>query len=109
MKERLALIVVNLFVSLAGAQVPTPDDAKEPRDRGSTAAMHVYWYAPKSLEITHVKTYLIKDEDAFPATIGQALLIALPHASDGDRVSAQCVGMHPPEAEQKPSEGSTQL
>lgn len=96
MKELIAFIPVTLFATLAWSQIPAADDAKEPRDLGHTAAMHVYWYAPKTTEITHVETYLFKDEDACRNAINKALMIASPHAAEGDLVSAQCVGMHPP-------------
>jgi hypothetical protein len=111
MKQLIAIVPGTLLATLAWAQMPALDDAKEPRDLGHTAAMHVYWYAPKTTEITHVETYLFKDEDACKNSIGKALMIATPHAAEGDLVSAQCVGMHPPRDADpnKSPEGSTQL
>jgi hypothetical protein len=111
MKQLIALIPSTLLATLVWGQIPAPDDAKEPRDLGHTAVMHVYWYAPKTTEITHVETYLFKDEAACRSSIGKALVIAIPHAAEGDLVSAQCVGMHPPkvgEPKHEP-EGSTTL
>jgi hypothetical protein len=111
MKELIAVIPVTLLATLAWGQIPAADDAKEPRDLGHTAVMHVYWYAPKTTEITHVETYLFKDEDACRIAINKALMIAIPHAAEGDLVSAQCVGMHPPRAGDSKTEpdGSTTL
>ena len=111
MKDLIAFIPVMLFTTQAWAQIPAQDDAKEPRDLGHTAVMHVYWYAPKTTEITHVETYLFKDEDACRVAINKALMIAMPHATDGDLVSAQCVGMHPPKVgdSRKEPDGSTTL
>ena len=111
MKELLAIIPGTLLATFAWGQIPGPDDAKEPRDLGHTAVMHVYWYAPKTTEITHVETYLFKDETACRDSIAKALMIATPHAAEGDMVSAQCVGMHPPRdgESKKTPQGSTQL
>ena len=112
MKKLTAFVLAIPFAALAGAEVPAPDGGQtEPRDLGNTAAMHVYWYAPKTLEITHVETYLFKDEHSCGAAISRALLIAQPHASNGDRVNAQCVGMHPPKEPEKPEnpKGATDL
>jgi hypothetical protein len=111
MKQLIAFIPATLLATLAWAQIPTVDDAKEPRDLGHTAVMHIYWYAPKTTEITHVETYLFKDEGACRSSIEKALVIAAPHAAEGDMVSAQCVAMHPPkvgEPKQQP-DGSTVL
>ena len=111
MKQLIALIPCTLFATLAWGQISPADDAKEPRHLGHTAVMHVYWYAPKTTEITHVETYLFKDESACRGAIEKALMIAMPHAAEGDRVSAQCVGMHPPKVgdPQKEPDGSTVL
>jgi hypothetical protein len=88
-------LLLLLFPALAFAQVP--DGAPEPRDLGHRAVMHVYWYAPATLEITHVDTYFFPDERACSDAAGKAGLIATPHASQGDLVNVQCVAMHPPE------------
>jgi hypothetical protein len=111
MKELIAFTPIALFATLAWAQIPVPDEAKEPRDLGHTAVMHVYWYAPKTTEITHVETYLFKDEDACRSALEKALMIATPHAAEGDLVSAQCVGMHPPKFAdpKREPDGSTTL
>jgi len=107
-KKVIAFVLAIPFAAMAGAQVPLPDAPKEPRDLGNTAAMHVYWYAPKTLEITHVETYLFKDEPSCGAAISRALLIAMPHASGGDLVNAQCVAIHPPKGPEK-AKGATDL
>jgi len=45
----------------------------------SKAVLHIYYYAPKTLEITYVDSYLFKDEDACKNAIGAALQIAMPY------------------------------
>jgi hypothetical protein len=107
-KKVFGFVLAILFAAVGSAQVPAPDGPKEPRDLGNAAAMHVYWYAPKTLEITHVETYLFKDERSCGAAITRALLIAMPHASEGDLVNAQCVRMHPPKEPEKPK-GASEL
>lgn len=101
-------ILLSLFTALALA-----DEQKEPRTLGNMAVMHLYFYAPKSLEVTYVDSYLFKDESACKDAIPKALQIATIYASDGDMVRASCVGMHPPEPipnpQKPPPEGSTEL
>ncbi len=86
-----------VFLALMAASA-WADDMKEPRTLGNTAVLHVYYYAPKTLEVTYVDSYLFKDEAACKDAIPKALLIATPFASEGDMVSASCVGMTPPES-----------
>jgi len=95
-------MLVPLLIALAYADAPGLDEPKQPRTLGQKAVLHIYYYAPKTLEITYVDSYLFKDEDACKAAIGAALQIAMPHAGAGDLVSAQCVGMDPPKAITKP-------
>lgn len=102
MKGYLPLTLLPLLIAAALANPPTPDAQKQPRTLGQKAVLHVYYYAPKTLEITYVDSYLFKDESACKAAIGPALEIAMPYAGSGDLVSAQCVGMNPPEATTKP-------
>ena len=78
------------------------DEMKEPRTLGNTAVLHLYYYAPKTLEVTYVDSYLFKDEASCKDAIPRALLIATPFASEGDLVSAACVGMTPPESIRHP-------
>jgi hypothetical protein len=89
------------------------DDAKQPRTLGNTAVMHLYYYAPKTLEVTYVDSYLFRDEESCKDAIPKALQIATPFASQGDLVSASCVGMTPPKAITDPQhdvpKGSTEL
>jgi hypothetical protein len=90
--------------------MPMPDAPRQPRDLGNTAAMHVYWYAPKTLEITHVETYLFKDVNACEGALNKAMAIAVPTAGEGDMVAAKCVGIHPPRRpEQEPLEPGSNL
>ncbi len=104
MDLRLAVILFSLFIAPAFADMTpaTSDAQKQPRTLGQTAVLHIYYYAPKTLEITYVDSYLFKDEDACKSAIAAALQIAVPYAGDGDLVSAKCVGMNPPEAITKP-------
>jgi hypothetical protein len=95
---RFALLVLLTLVT-SGAWA---DDPKQPRTLGNLAVMHVYYYAPKTLEVTYVDSYLFKDEGACKNAIPQALRIAAPYASEGDLVSASCVGMTPPAAVANP-------
>ena len=100
----VALLLPLLLASaLADApSSPLPDTQKQPRTLGQKAVLHIYYYAPKTLEITYVDSYLFKDETACKNAIGSALRIAMPYAGNGDLVSAKCVGMNPPEAVTKP-------
>ena len=102
MKGYLALTLLPLLTAAALADPPTPDTQKQPRTLGQKAVLHIYYYAPKTLEITFVDSYLFKDEGACKAAIGAALQIAMPYAGSGDLVSARCVGVNPPEATRKP-------
>ena len=115
MKKCFALILMSLLIGSAYADVPppTPDTQKQPRTLGQRAVLHIYYYAPKTLEITYVDSYLFKDEDACRNAISAALQIAVPYAGEGDKVSAKCIGLNPPEAITQPKqpehEGSTEL
>jgi hypothetical protein len=78
--------------------------AKQARMLGKKAVMHVYSYAPKTLEITSVKSRFFKDVDACERAVGGALDVATSRARDGDLVDAQCVASDPPEALAQPEE-----
>jgi hypothetical protein len=106
MDLRLTLALLPLLIAPAFADMTpgTSDAQRQPRTLGQKAVLHVYYYAPKTLEITYVNSYLFKDEDACNNAIGAALQIAMPYAGEGDLVSAQCVGMNPPEAISKPEQ-----
>src|SRR5207248_1451483 len=71
---------------------PTQVSQKQPRTLGQKAVLHVYYYSPKTLEITYVDSYLFKDQEACVNAIGAALQIAMPYAGDGDLVTGKCVG-----------------
>lgn len=90
-------LLVLLALGLAQA------DEYQPRDLGNRAVMVVFYFAPQTLEITHVDTYLFKDAGACEEAISQAGMIAIPHASKGDRIDIQCIAMHPPEHQPKES------
>ena len=94
---RFVLVLLACVASTAWG-----DDPKQPRTLGNLAVMHVYYYAPKTLEVTYVDSYLFKDERACKDAIPRALGIAAPYASEGDLVSASCVGMTPPAAATNP-------
>jgi hypothetical protein len=117
MKRYFALTLLQLLTASALADAPslvTQDAPKQPRTLGQKAVLHIYYYAPKTLEITYVDSYLFKDEGACRNALGTALQIAMPYAGSGDLVSAKCVGLDPPEAmpksdaKQAPA-GSTEL
>jgi hypothetical protein len=59
--------------------------------------MHVYTFAPETLEITSVTTHFFEDVDACKMAVGAALRAATSRASVGDLVDAQCVAMDPPD------------
>src|SRR6266853_4649609 len=105
---KFRIVLMALLATSASA-----DDMKQPRTLGNTAVLHVYYYAPKSLEVTYVDSYLFKDEASCKEAIPKALQIAAPYAGEGDQVSASCVGMTPPAAlanRKRPSpNGSTEL
>jgi hypothetical protein len=110
---RLSIVLIGLAVASAPAWSDDMDQ-KQPRTLGNTAVMHVYYYAPKSLEVTYVDSFLFKDEQSCKDAIPKALMIATPFASEGDLVSASCVGMNPPEIvrhpnKQQDAQGTTQL
>jgi hypothetical protein len=98
---------------LLAATSALADEPKEPRTLGNTAVMHLYYFAPKSLEVTYVDSYLFKDEASCKDAIPKALQIATVYASEGDMVSASCVGMTPPAApddpRKPPAKGTTEL
>ncbi len=94
---KLSIVLLAVLPLIAWA-----DDAKQPRTLGNTAVMHLYYYAPHTLEVTYVDSYLFKDEGSCKEAIPKALQIATVYASEGDMVSASCVGVAPPEAITKP-------
>src|SRR5215467_2063630 len=103
MKGYLALTLLPLLTAAALANPPMSDTQKQPRTLGQKAVLHIYYYAPKTLEITYVDSYLFKDESACKAAISAALEIAMPYAGSGDLVSPRCIGMNPPEAITNPT------
>ena len=104
MKRYFALTFLPLLIASAFADMspPSQDAQKQPRTLGQKAVLHIYYYAPKTLEITYVDSYLFKDESACENAVSAALKIAMPYADEGDLVSAKCVGMDPPNAITKP-------
>src|SRR5580704_4903952 len=102
MKKHLALTLLPLLIATANADAPSQQAQKQPRMLGQKAVLHIYYYAPKTLEITYVDSYLFKDESACENAISAALKIAMPYAGEGDLVSAKCIGMDPPNAITKP-------
>lgn len=108
MKRSILLLVLAAATASAWSE-----DQRQPRTLGNTAVMHVYYYAPKTLEVTYVDSFLFKDEQSCKDAIPKALMIATPYASEGDLVSAACIGMNPPEAIRHPkheqAQGTTEL
>jgi hypothetical protein len=66
--------------------------------------MHVYSYAPKTLEITSVTSHFFKDIEACETAVGGALRAATSRASAGDLVDAQCVAVDAAEATAQPEQ-----
>ena len=98
-----------LLVGSVVAGVPGPANTVAPgkqaaptRMLGKKAVMHVYSYAPKTLEITAVTSDFFKDVDACERAVGRALRVATSHAREGDLVDAQCVAIDPPETIAQP-------
>jgi len=56
MKKHFALTLLPLLIASAFADVsPSSQDAQQqPRMLGQKAVLHIYYYAPKTLEITYV-------------------------------------------------------
>lgn len=104
MKKRFALTLPLLLIASAFADAPPSwqDAQKQPRMLGQRAVLHIYYYAPKTLEITYVDSYLFKDKSACEKALSAALKIAMPYADEGDLVSAKCIGMNSPNATTKP-------
>jgi hypothetical protein len=106
MKKHFTLALLPLLIASAFADVsPSSQDAqKQPRTLGQKAVLHIYYYAPKTLEITYVDSYFFPDVGACESAIPKALMIAAPYASQGDLVSAKCIALNPPDAIIKPDE-----
>jgi hypothetical protein len=103
----LALLVLLVESAIAGIPRSTRplaqvDDAKQPRMLGKRAIMHVYYFVPKTLEITHVDSFFFKDADTCENSVDAALRVARPRARDGDLVDADCVSIDPPTAIAQP-------
>src|SRR5256886_9981708 len=81
MKRHFALAFLPLLIASAFADVspPSQDAQKQPRTLGQKAVLHIYYYAPKTLEITYVDSYLFKDESACENAVSAALKIAMPY------------------------------
>jgi len=62
MKGYLAFTLLPLLTAVALADAPTQDAQKQPRTLGQRAVLHIYYYAPRTLEITYVDSYLFRDE-----------------------------------------------
>jgi hypothetical protein len=73
--------------------VPQPNAATPRRVRGKRAIMHVYFYAPKTLEITHVDSLFFRDPMTCEDSLDAALRVARLRAQDGDEVDADCASI----------------
>ena len=103
--RRAAAVALALLLAaraaVAGAPVfasalPGNKAGEQTRTLGSKAVMHVYYFAPKTFEITNVDSYFFKDLDACENALEGAVSRALPRARAGDQVDAQCVTIDPP-------------
>jgi hypothetical protein len=100
-----SLLLVGSVVAGVPGSVTTVVAGKQAapaRMLGKKAVLHVYSYAPKTLEITSVTSQFFKDADACERAVGRALRAATSHAREGDLVDAQCVTIEPPEAIAQP-------
>lgn len=103
-----------LLLPLTGsvvAGVPQPGNtltsgkqAKQLRLLGKKAVMHVYSYAPKTLEHTSMTSHFFTDLDACESEVGGASRTAICAARAGDRVDAECVAIAPPRGMRRPPE-----
>lgn len=103
----LSLVLVGSAVADAPGPINTlagGKQSKQLRMRGKKAVMHVYYYVPKTLEITSVISRFFKNVDDCESAVGVALRIATSHAGDGELVDAQCVAIDPPEGTSQPQE-----
>jgi hypothetical protein len=100
----LLLLVRSVVAGVPGNvnTVAAGEQAAPPRMLGKKAVMHVYSYAPKTLEITSVTSHFFKDVDACERAVGSALRTAASRASEGDLLDAQCVAIDPPETIAQP-------
>jgi hypothetical protein len=98
----VASLLVLVASVVAGVPGPINTVTAPPRMLGKKAVMHVYSYAPKTLEITAVTSHFFKDVDACERAVGRALRTAASHASEGDLLDAQCVAIDPPETIAQP-------
>src|SRR3984893_9942299 len=66
MKMHFGLTLLPLLMASGFADVSpqSQDGQQQPRMLGQKAVLHIYYYAPKTLEITYVDSYLFKDESA---------------------------------------------
>ena len=89
----MALLVI-LFgfacIGIAYGDMPGSGMEKQPRTLGHKAVMDIYFYAPKTLEITSETSLYFSDLDACKDAMRQALAIEIPTASEGDSVFIHC-------------------
>src|SRR4029077_8464973 len=111
LRRSVGVAVSLLLVGSVVAGVPGPANtlapgkqAKQPRMLGKRAVMHIYWYAPKTLEITSVSSQFFTDVEGCESAVGGVLRTATSHAREGDLVDAQCVAIDPPEGIAQPEE-----
>lgn len=78
------------------------NEVQQPRVLGKRAIMHIYYFAPTTLEITHVDSFFFKDLDTCEVSVAAALRVARPRATDGDLVDADCIAIGPPTAIAQP-------
>lgn len=100
----LLLLVGSVFAGVPG-HVDAASAGKQPappRVVGKKAVMHVYYYAPKTLEITAVSSQFFKDVDTCERAVSRALRAATAHPRGGDLVVAQCVAIDAPEPSAQP-------
>jgi hypothetical protein len=100
----LLMLVESATAGIPGSTRPLAqvNEVQKPRVLGKRAIMHVYYFAPKTLEITHVNSFFFKDADSCENSVDLALRVARSRAKDGDLVDADCVYIDPPTAIAQP-------
>lgn len=100
---------VLFLIESSSAEVPAStshlaprEERPDPRTLGQKAVMHVYYFAPKTLEITHAYSYLLKDVATCEYTLDATLRAAAASAREGDQVGGDCTSMSPPMSTAQP-------
>jgi hypothetical protein len=95
----VALFLLLESASAAGLVSPSHrvplKEGNRLRTLGMKAVMHVYYFAPKTLEITRVDSYLLKDVATCEYTLDATLTAAAARLRHGDQVEGDCASISP--------------